>query len=160
MELNPFKFIFNFNKEAGLLEADYSDEKECTYPIEGVLEGFEDSMQTLAFMLQLDKEYPSDHDEVCQPKLLARRISHIVTNGVEVSDVDRLNKHLNIIVSSLGSIYKLGLTPQQAMKALGVVAQANLQKLHAGHDTHGKQLKPDDFIGREVQLQKILDEHP
>lgn len=158
MNLNAFKSIFNFNKEAGLLDSGYNDERECAYPIEEALEGFEDNMQTLAYELQLDALYPSDHPEVCHPKLLSRRISNIVADDIVLSDVDRLDKHLDIIVYSLGSIYKLGLTPQQAMKALGVVATANLQKLHAGQDAEGKQLKPDDFVGPEAQLQKILDE--
>jgi len=158
MNLNPFKSIFNFNKEAGLLEAGYSDERECAFPIEEALEGFDDNMQTLAFELQLDKVYPSDAPEVCQPKLLARHIANLVADDIILSDVDRLDKHLDIIVFSLGSIYKLGLTPQQAMKALGIVAQANLQKLHAGQDAEGKQQKPADFIPPEAQLQKVLDE--
>ena len=33
---NPIKMIYKFNKEAGLLDIPYSDEKECAYPMEEV----------------------------------------------------------------------------------------------------------------------------
>lgn len=152
MNLNPLKSIFNFNKEAGLLEAGYSDERECAFPIEEALEGLDD-LPYLAGEL--------DYKGIPSPKELSRQIIDSATVDVgtsEIADVDRLDKHLDIIVFSLGSIYKLGLSPQQAMKCLGIVAQANLQKLHAGQDAEGKQQKPDDFIPPEAQLQKVLDE--
>ena len=158
MNLNPFKRIYQFNKEASLLDQGYSDERECAFPIEEALEGFEDNMQELAFELGLDKGYPSDADEVCHAKHLARYIAGIISQDIVVPDVDRLDKHLDIIVFSLGSIYKLGLSPQQTMKALGIVAEANMQKLKVGQDSEGKQSKPEDFVGPEAQLQKILDE--
>lgn len=154
MNLNPLKSIYNFNKEAGLLEAGYSDERECAFPIEEALEGFcPGYLNTLGDKL--------DSITANTPKQISRDIVRILTNDedqCEITDVDRLDKHLDIIVFSLGSIYKLGLSPQQTMKALGIVAQANLQKLHVGQDAEGKQQKPDDFIGPEAQLQKILDE--
>jgi len=156
MNLNPFKSIFAFNREAGLLEAGYSDERECAFPIEEALESLND-LSCLAERLTHETEELMEHS----PKVLSRTIIDLATVddiAENIPDVDRLDKHLDIIVFSLGSIYKLGLTPQQAMKALGIVANANMQKLHAGQDAEGKQQKPADFIPPEPQLQKILDE--
>lgn len=156
MNLNPLKSIFAFNKQAGLLEAGYNDERECAFPIEEALEGFKD-IPCVAKQLSIYGCKPVEHT----PKDVSRQVVSLAleTQGNEdVPDVDRLDKHLDIIVFSLGSIYKLGLSPQQAMKALGIVAQANLQKLHVGQDAEGKQQKPDNFVGPEAQLQKILDE--
>lgn len=53
---------------------------------------------------------------------------------------------------------KLGLTPQQIQRGLLVVNHANVQKLGMPRDEHGKLLKPDNFVGPETELQKILDE--
>lgn len=149
MNAQPFKIIHRFNKEASLLDQGYSDERECAFPIEEALEGFD--MEVLStLLLQTSEEEPT-------PKGISRKtIFHC--GGRNISDVDRLDKHLDIIVFSLGSIYKLGLSPQEAMKALGIVAEKNLEKLHAGQDAEGKQQKPENFVGPEAQLQKILDE--
>ena len=148
MNLNAIKQIYKFNQEAGLLDKGYSDERECAFPIEEALEGFED-------LRQLSEDISGDYD------LNAKEISRKIMTRVALSsnlDVDRLDKHLDIIVFSFGSIFKLGLTPQEAMKALGIVMDANMQKLSAGTDEQGKQKKPKDFVGPEEKLQKIIDE--
>ena len=142
--MNPIKLAYQFNKQAGLLEQGYSDIRECAFPIEEALE-------------QLDVEY-IDTGIQEGPKELSRSIMSHVHPEIEVSDVDRFDKHLDIIVFSLGSLFKLGLTPQQAMKGLSVVMEANMQKLTEGKDEAGKQKKPTNFQGPEVKLQKILDE--
>lgn len=137
MNMNVIKSIYNFNKEAGLLESGYSDERECAFPIEEALEGF---------------------PLITNPKMYSRQIiADAVTADLDISDVDRLDKHLDIIVFSFGSIFKLGLSPQQALQALEIVMQANRQKLSVGTDDHGKQMKPSDFVGPEAKLQEILD---
>lgn len=140
MSLNPVKMIYDFNRKAGLLEKGYSDERECAYPIEEALEGF---------------------PLIANPKMYSRQIiADAVTADLDISDVDRLDKHLDIIVFSFGSIFKLGLTPQQALHALEVVMHANMQKLSVGTDSHGKQMKPKDWeqYAPEKYLQKILDQ--
>ena len=53
---------------------------------------------------------------------------------------------------------KLGLTPQQIQRGILAVNRANVQKLGMPRDEHGKLIKPKDFVGPEVELQKILDE--
>ena len=157
MNLNPFKSIYNFNKEAGLLDKGYNDERECAFPIEEALEGLDD-LQYGYDAIGMTPEAQINNQ--CTPKDISRYIIDMMTTstGDPIEDVDRLDKHLDIIVFSLGSIYKLGLSPQEAMKALGIVAEANLQKLTVGQDSEGKQLKPEGFIPPEAKLQKILDE--
>jgi predicted HAD superfamily Cof-like phosphohydrolase len=149
--LNVIKKIYKFNQEAGLLEQGYSDERESAFPIEEMLEGFDD-LEYLSSILEMKSISPKD---------ISRCIIDFATNDVgtsNISDVDRLDKHLDAIVFCFGSIFKLGLTPQEAIKALGIVMDANMQKLHTGQDENGKQLKPKDFISPEQQLQIILDE--
>lgn len=148
MNANVLKTIYRFNDEAGLLEAGYSDERECAFPIEEALEGFINI--ALANVLNLNN--------LASPKDISRKIINYTVNPNLISDVDRMDKHLDTIVFAFGSLFKLGLTPQQAIRGLEVVMAANMKKLTAGKDEHGKQKKNDDFVGPEVELQKILDE--
>ena len=139
---NPIKEIYRFNEVAGLLDQGYSDERECAFPIEEALEGF-----------------PLIKD----PKAYSRQIvSDAISSDLDISDLDRLDKHLDIIVFSFGSIFKLGLNAQQATHALNLVMEANMKKVSAGKDSHGKQLKPSDWERTldklNLDLKKILDE--
>jgi len=143
--------IREFNKKAGLLKDGYSDERECAYPIEEALEGFDD-LTYLQNLFKLSNASPKD---------LSRSIIDYATNSdgsSDIQDVDRFDKHLDIIVFSIGSLYKLELNSEQIARGLNVVVNANEQKLDAGKDSAGKQLKPDGFIPPEPQLQAILDE--
>lgn len=153
MNMNAIKTIYKFNEQAGLLEQGYIDERECAFPIEEALEGFD---------LNSFEDYFPEHDPVVlnSPKELSRLLIDIARNSgnEDISDVDRFDKHLDTIVFAFGSLFKLGLTPQQAMRGLEVVMAANMKKLDAGKDEHGKQQKGDNFVGPESELQKILDE--
>lgn len=144
MSLNPVKEIYKFNKEAGLLKNGYDDFLECSMSIEESLEDL--GVKALADTLGV----PTGG-----PKEIARRIMDL-TDGPTPSDVQKFDKHLDAIIINFGSIFKLGLTPQEAMAGLSVVMQANLQKLHMPKDEHGKLMKPEGFVGPEVALQKIL----
>ena len=73
-------------------------------------------------------------------------------------DVDRFDKAIDAVVFAIGSMAKLGLTPQQIQRGILAVNRANVQKLGMPRDEHGKLIKPKDFVGPEVELQKILDE--
>lgn len=140
--------IYNFNKQAGLLEKGYSDFLESSFQIEEALEGFnieEVSQNTTDYQFKTSSA-----------KELARYIlEHEQFTG---SDVDRLDKAIDAIVFAIGSIAKLGLNVEQIHRAIGVVTEANLQKLTMPKDEHGKLTKPADFVGPEVKLQAILDE--
>ena len=154
--LTAIKSIYKFNQECKrpdgscLLDQGYDDLKEATFSIEEMLEGF--NLDLLPDVLYMNPE----DGEPC-PKTISRKIMWH-TNGTHMTDVDRLDKHLDSIVYNFGSIFKLGLTPQQALKALSIVCEANLQKLSAGQDEHGKQRKPEGFVPPEARLQAILDE--
>lgn len=148
MTLNFVKSIFTFNQKANLLQQGYVDTREAAYPIEEMLEGFD--------MTPLGNLFDCQYD----PKHVSRAIIAACMEGdeeIKLSDVDRLDKHVDAIVFNFGSIFKLGLTPQQAVRAIEIVMQANAQKLNSGVDTEGKQLKPTDFVGPEEALQKLLD---
>ncbi len=146
MNITPIEMIYDFNDKAGLLTKGYSDEKECAFPIEEALEGLE--LTYLARVL-------GEHDVT--PKNLSRRMTSLTRPLNNLLDVDRLDKHLDIIVFSFGSIFKLGLTPKEALEALTIVMEANMSKLSVGTDSHGKQMKPVDFVSPEYRLQDILD---
>lgn len=140
--------IYDFNKQAGLLDKGYNDFLESSFQIEEALEGFnieEVSQNTTDYQFKTSSA-----------KELARYIlEHEQFTG---SDVDRLDKAIDAIIFAVGSIAKLGLNPEQIHRAIGAVTEANLQKLSMPKDEHGKLTKPVDFVGPEVELQKILDE--
>ena len=141
--------IYDFNKQAGLLEKGYDDFLESSFQIEEALEGF--NLITLTSILSPDDKY-------LHPKELSRVILSKVGESANISDVDRLDKAIDAIVFAVGSIAKLGLNVEQIHRAIGAVTEANLQKLTMPKDEHGKLTKPADFVGPEVKLQAILDE--
>ncbi len=153
MNLNAIKSIYKFNQEAGLLKTGYSDSLESSFGIEESLEGFN--------LKWLIRDLNDDNlDDNTSPKDISRSIiaSAMEATKTNIPDVDRFDKHLDIIVFAFGSLFKLGLTPQQAMRGLQVVANANMSKLKVGKDEHGKQCKPKDFISSEPLLKLILNE--
>jgi len=149
MNINPIKAIYRFNKEAGLLDVPYSHAKEAAYPIEEMLETFP-PLDVLATKVNAVDS---------SPKQVSRSIITLADSApYEPTEVDLLDKHIDAIVFSFGSIFKLGLTPQEAMNALQIVMEANLQKLkNPSLDSEGKLSKPDNFYGPEERLQKLLD---
>ena len=143
--------VYDFNSQAGLLEKPYNDFLESSFQIEEAIEGF--NLPALIDDLGLRIDFDSS----------AKAVSRTILSSQEhtvVPDVDRLDKAIDAIVFALGSIYKLGLTPEQASRAISVVCEANLQKLSMPKDEHGKLLKPPGFVGPESKLQAILDERP
>lgn len=153
--------IYDFNKQAGLLEKGYDDFLESSFQIEEALEGFE-GLESLAI------ELTDEDDDLVEatPKELSRKIVHIAQNGyhvddsdkIPVPDVDRLDKACDAVVFAIGSMAKLGLTPAQITEAMHIVTEANLQKLsNIKVDSNGKLLKDSNFIGPETKLQAILD---
>lgn len=155
--------VYDFNSQAGLLDKPYNDFLESSFQIEEAIEGFH-----LETILQiLENSHPNYSQSPRYGNVTAKDVSRaIVTHCLEpidgkevgMSDVDRLDKAIDAIVFALGSIYKLGLTPDQASRAISVVCEANLQKLSMPKDEHGKLMKPPGFVGPESKLQAILDE--
>jgi len=149
--------IYEFNQKAGLLDKPYNDFLESSFQIEEALEGFND-LVVLGKVLSRNDYGVTVVSE--SPKDLARSIVNLAMDGNEVdslSDVDRLDKACDAIVFAVGSIAKLKLTPAQLSEAMLIVMNANLAKLGMPKDEHGKLMKPEGFVGPEVELQALLD---
>ena len=168
---NPFKSIYKFNKEAGLLEKSYSDFLEPSFLIEEALEDFNTPL--LAKVLH-NGAFGNDtevEEERTKPKGLSRWIVSLAReqfdeNGnqledVTITDLQRFDKHIDAIVYAVGGAYKLGLSPQQLEAGIAAVMHSNTKKIGAGKDEHGKALKPDNWPEIEAEeikkLQAILD---
>jgi predicted HAD superfamily Cof-like phosphohydrolase len=152
--LNPIKEIYSWQKAAGNLEKKYDDFLESSFQVEEALEGFD-----LNSFEDCDIGFnPLDNPNA---KEVSRMLVKIAMNSgnEEIEDVDRLDKACDAIVYAIGSIAKLGLDHHGITKALNIVNAANKAKLGMPRDEHGKLLKPDDFVGPEVELQKLLDSY-
>lgn len=148
-----FNDVYEFNKKSKLLDPGYSDIRETAYGIEEMLEGF--NLGVVANSLRTNAEFLADNS----PREVSLEIVNQAASGFDpssITDVDRVDKHVDSIIYSLGSLYKLGLSQEEAIKAIQIVAIANLQKLGAGKDQNGKQLKPKNFIPPEENLAKLL----
>lgn len=137
--------IYEFNQKAGLLDKPYNDFLESSFQIEEALEGFRTYDCTISILSTGNS-----------PKEISREILNQI-GTLELSDVDRLDKACDAIVFAVGSIAKLGLTPDQICQAVSIVMDANLAKLGMPKDEHGKLMKPADFVGPEVKLQQLLE---
>ena len=142
---NPIKAIVDWNSKAGLLDMPHISTKEDAYIIEEALEDHT-NLHILADILKTRSD----------AKTVSRRIMYIV-GGEELTPVTRLDKACDKVVFAIGDMAKLGLSAQEITKALNIVMYANNQKLSAGKDSEGKQLKPEGFIPPEPELQKLLD---
>lgn len=73
------------------------------------------------------------------------------------TDVDRFDALLDLQFVLQGTLYKMGLTPQQVVSGYQHVLVANETKLGV-KSSSGKISKPIDFVGPESKLQDILDQ--
>ena len=145
--------IHEFNKLAGLLDQPLDDYREASFIIEEALEGFD--LQKLAHFLHSDGQTPKT---VARSIVAYCRESQSGMYPTALTDVERLDKACDAIVFAFGYIFKLGLTPEQASRALSIVMAANMQKLTMPRDSYGKQMKLDNFEGPEAKLQRLLEE--
>ena len=149
---NPFKSIYKFNKDAGLLNKGYSDFLEPSFLIEEALEDLP-KLQILTNITNAKSNSPKD---------IARQLV-IIAGGTdaELTDLQRFDKHIDAIVYAVGGAYKLGLSPQQLEAGIAAVMHSNTKKIGAGKDEHGKALKPSNWSEIEAEqvkkLQAILD---
>lgn len=144
-----FDLVYDFNDKAGLIKAGYSDSRESAFQIEEALEGF-----NIAELSRNITDYRYSTDSA---KELAR---YILTDECFIgTDVDRLDKACDAIIFAVGSMAKLGLSPEQMRQALDIVVKANLAKLSMPKDEYGKLTKPTDWeqYAPEKELQLILD---
>ena len=154
---NTVKAICQFNDKAGLSQRDFNDKLEASFLIEESLEGF-DRLDILAEILS--KNTLGVKVLSSSPKDISRAITAIaMSDNCVVSDRDRFDKHIDAYVYTTGAMRKLKLTPQQIESGNLVVNQANLKKLGAPKDEHGKLTKPEGWeqFAPEAKLQAILD---
>ena len=154
---NTVKAICQFNDKAGLSQRDFNDKLESSFLIEESLEGF-DRLDILAEILS--KNTLGVKVLSSSPKDISRAITAIaMSDECVVSDRDRFDKHIDAYVYTTGAMRKLKLTPQQIESGILVVNQANLKKLGAPKDEHGKLTKPEGWeqFAPEAKLQAILD---
>ena len=149
---NPFKSIYKFNKDAGLLSKPYSDFLEPSFLIEEALEDLP-RLQILTNITNAKSNSPKD---------IARQLV-IIAGGedAELTDLQRFDKHIDAIVYAVGGAYKLGLTPQQLEAGIAVVMHSAFKKIGCKKDDQGKLGKPDNWPEIEAEqtkkLQAILD---
>lgn len=157
---NPIETIVEFNEQAGLIEKGYCDFLESSFQIEEALEGFAYPHHLGQALEEGGVEPMVDYT----PKTVSRAIVDLAETGYQdydvtsISDVNRLDKACDAVIFAVGSMAKLGLNPNQIIRALNAVMDANMAKLGMSKDEFGKITKPSDFVGPEVELQKILDE--
>ena len=154
---NTVKAICQFNDKAGLSKRDFNDRLEASFLIEESLEGF-DRLDILAEILS--KNTLGVKVLSSSPKDISRAITAIaMSDECVISDKDRFDKHIDAYVYTTGAMRKLKLTPQQIESGILVVNQANLKKLGAPKDEHGKLTKPEGWeqFAPEAKLQAILD---
>ena len=145
--------IYEFNKLAGLLDQPLDDYREASFIIEEALEGFD--LQKLSHFLHSDGQTPK---AVARSIVTYCRESQSGMYPTALTDVERLDKAVDAAVFAFGYMFKLGLTPEQAMRAMSIVMAANKQKLTMPRDSFGKLMKPDAFEGPEAKLQRLLEE--
>lgn len=138
MNLNHIKGIHKWNKDAGL-SVSFDKSKEIAMLLEELYEAI---------------GIPNPKQEAREFVAEANKRKDLLP----VEEVDFLDALCDIEFILHGSKCKMGLSPQQDIKSIETVLTANLQKLSAGQDEHGKQKKPADFIPPEERLQQILDE--
>ena len=154
---NTVKAVCQFNDKAGLSERDFNDRLEASFLIEESLEGF-DRLDILAEILS--KNTLGVKVLSSSPKDISRAITAIaMSDECVISDKDRFDKHIDAYVYTTGAMRKLKLTPQQIEAGILIVNQANLKKLGAPKDEHGKLTKPEGWeqFAPEAKLQAILD---
>ena len=155
--------IYDFNRVNGLLDKPYDDFLESSFQIEEALEGF-DNIVNLGKALTLDNYHHLGKEACKSPKAISRAIVSLAFYDKplpeigfrEISDLDRLDKHLDSIVYDIGSIAKLGLTPDQLLQALSIVMDANEAKNGCSKDELGKLMKPENFPNPEPRLEQLL----
>jgi len=155
--MNFVQQIYDFNKQAGLLDRGYDDFLEASFQIEEALEGF-NSLEYLGKLLTKDEMSIESNPKELSRMIVNAALDRELSGYDDITDVDRLDKAIDAIVFAIGSIAKLGLSPAQITRAIDVVTEANLQKLSMPKDEHGKLQKPANFVGPEAKLQAILDE--
>ena len=149
--IEQIKKIYQLNKEAGLLDRPYSDAREAEFTIEESLEDFDTSYLAKKLLISED----------ATPKEISRTIvtGMCIVPEDGIDPVKRFDKALDKLVFTYGDLFKQGFTINQIARGLDAVMNANLSKLSAPVDEHGKQTKPANFMPPEPLLELIVKEN-
>ena len=153
---SPIELIHRFNVEAGLLEKGYDDFLESSFQVEEALEGLHPEFIIASMHPAVVANFEGDSTKARDVARLLVATSIVLDD--RPSDVERLDKACDSVVFAVGSMAKLGLSPEQITRALNTVMHANFSKLAMPKDSFGKLMKPENFVGPEDKLQEILDE--
>jgi predicted HAD superfamily Cof-like phosphohydrolase len=149
--------IFQFNDKARLLRQGFNARLEASFQIEEALEGFD-----LESVVEHHELYPDNFgfEGIPHQEMSAKNISRAMLAGVHpkasLSLVEAIDKASDAIVFAYGSLYKLGLSVQQAEDMLAIVADSVLEKVSAPVDEFGKLTKPEGFVGPEERIAEYL----
>jgi len=152
--------IYEFNSKAGFLDKPMDSFNELSYTLEECFEGFEECYNTLDAngnpFKPGDPYYPTSRQ-------LGLSLANALKEGAlkfdvpPLTDVQEVDKSIDIVVYNIGKLAKMGLTVDQIDSMFKVVSEANMAKLDAPVDESGKQTKPSGWVGPEAKLQEILD---
>jgi len=157
------KDIYKFNKDAGLLEDGMDPFLEMSFILEEVFEQYEGVYSTLKSdgtpAVPGDLEYPTASQ-------LGISLANSIKDGMERRnlpmplDVNELDRAIDIVIFSIGKMFKMGLSQEQVEECFNIVNSANMAKIGAAKSKEGKQLKPEGWEPPEDKLQVILDKRP
>jgi len=153
--------IIDFNSKAGLLGKPMDSFAEAAYIFEEAMEGYEPALNGAN-----EKGEPITPED--KQWVNARQWSLGLCNNLHQAfeargiplptEVAEFDKSLDAMFFHAGKLAKMGLTAEQIDLGMDIVTAANMRKLGAPKDEHGKQLKPEGWKGPEEMLQAILDE--
>lgn len=141
---NVIKSVHKWQHDAGNANRSYDAALEAAFQIEEALEGF--------VIPELDGVKFTTHKEIS--RYIADKAAKATRKPL--SEVDAFDKAVDAIIFAIGSLAKLGLSAQEIQSGIVVVNRANQQKLGMPKDERGKITKPENFVGPEVELQRIL----
>ena len=141
--------IREFNAKAGLLQRGYHARLEASFQIEEALEG----LPLRHIVSALD---PAQYMPYSSAKHLSRKILEHVDSDVRVTLVEAIDKAADAIVFAYGSLFKLGLSVQQAEDLVTIVSASVMEKVSAPVDEQGKLTKPEGFVGPEERIAEYL----
>ena len=153
--------VYAFNKEAGFLGEGMDSFKELAYVLEESFEGYEEAYNTVD---ESGERYKPGDDKYPTARQLGLSLANSIKDSFErngftlPTEVAEADKSIDAVYFHIGKLAKMDLTPDQIKRMFSVVHNCNMNKLTGPKDDLGKQLKPDDWVGPEDQLQAILDE--
>lgn len=141
---NVIKSVHKWQHSSGNAIRPYDAALEAAFQIEEALEGFT--------IPELDGKQFTTHKEIA--RYIVDKAQAVTKEPL--SEVEAFDKAVDAIVFAIGSLAKLRLSPQEINLGISAVNRANQQKLGMPRDERGKITKPENFVGPEVELERIL----